>query len=265
MESIPLIVASILSKKLAEGIDGLVLDVKAGRGAFMKDQAAAHALAKALVSVGRRAGKRVAALVSDMSSPIGLSIGNALETREAIEVLHDQGPPDTRELTLELGAEMLRTAGVEASRGAARKQLSRALSDGSAFECFCRMVRAQGGDVRAVEDPRKLPRARTRLPILAKTSGVVARIDALTLGVVSVALGAGRARAEDAVDAAAGIELTVRVGTRVARGEPLGFLHASSRVRAESVQRRAQAAFELGQRAAPDRTRILARLAHGSA
>nr|MDQ2647435.1 thymidine phosphorylase [Myxococcota bacterium] len=134
VESIPLIVASILSKKLAAGLDGLVLDVKVGRGAFMPDPKRARALARALVRVGKAAGLKTVALLTDMSTPLGLTIGNALETREAIEILNDGGPADVRELTLELGTEMLLVGGLEASRGAARKALERALADGSALE-----------------------------------------------------------------------------------------------------------------------------------
>jgi pyrimidine-nucleoside phosphorylase len=260
VESIPLIVASILSKKLAEGIDALVLDVKTGRGAFMKERKGARSLAEALVSVGRRAKKRVVALITNMSAPIGLTIGNALEMREAIDVLHDAGPSDTRELTLALGVEMLRSTGVERSSKQARLRLERALADGSAFECFCKMVHAQGGDVRAVTHPERLPRARFKVPVIATRAGVVRNIDALELGLSSVTLGAGRARAEDGVDAAAGIEIAAPVGARVARGEPLAFLHASSSARAKSVQRRVAAAFELAARTPRSGSLVLERI-----
>ena len=156
VECIPLIVASILSKKLAEGIDGLVLDVKVGRGAFMKDLKSARALARALVRVGSAAGKRVVALLTDMDAPIGRTIGNALETREAIEILRNAGPADTRELTLTLGAEMLVLGKAERTLPSARARLERALADGSALERFPRMVEAHGGDVRVVEHPERL-------------------------------------------------------------------------------------------------------------
>ncbi|HET9933127.1 MAG TPA: thymidine phosphorylase [Polyangiaceae bacterium] len=263
VESIPLIVASILSKKLAEGIDALVLDVKAGRGAFMKDVKSARELARALVAVGKRAEKRVAALVTDMSNPIGLTIGNALEVRESIEILQNRGPADTRELTLELGVEMLRTAGVERSSARAKGLLENALADGSAFECFCRMVRAQKGDVRAVERPERLPRAKFELAVAAPRSGVVQAIDALELGLCSVSLGAGRARAEDDVDPGAGIRINAPIGTRVARGEPLAFLYASTRARAEATAERAGAAFRLAPRAKKPEPRVLERVGSG--
>jgi pyrimidine-nucleoside phosphorylase len=245
VESIPLIVASILSKKLAVKSDGLVLDVKAGRGAFMRDLRLARELARALVRTARRSGLATTALVTDMSAPVGLTIGNALEVREAVEVLRGAGPADTRELTLALGVEMLRLAGSAKTAAGARTLLERALDDGSAFERFLRMVRAQGGDLRAVEDPKRLPGARVKSAVLAQKSGVLAAADPLELGLVAVALGAGRARAEDSVDPGAGIELCRPVGARVERGEPLAFLHARSRSLVEAQKPRAARAFRV--------------------
>lgn len=247
VECIPLIVASILSKKLAEGIDGLVLDVKVGRGAFMKDRKSARALAQALVRVGGRAGKRVVALLTDMEAPIGRTIGNALETREAIEILRDSGPSDTRELTLTLGAEMLLVARAARSADEARKRLERALADGSAFDRFLRMVRAHGGDPSVVEHPERLPRAKAKLEVAASRSGYVVECDAYALGLSGVALGAGRTRAEQAVDAAAGIELCAVRGERVERGQPLALIHARSRALAASEVERVRGAFRIGQ------------------
>jgi pyrimidine-nucleoside phosphorylase len=260
VESIPLIVASILSKKLAVKSDGLVLDVKAGRGAFMPDVRAARELARALIRTARRAGLRIAALVTDMNEPIGLTIGNALEVREAIDVLHDAGPSDTRELTLALGSEMLKLAGRARTLASARTLLERALADGSAFERFVRMVHAHGGDVRAVEDPKRLPRAKSRYAIRARASGVLVSADPLELGLVAVALGAGRVRAEDAVDPGAGIELAVPVGSRVERGEPLAFLSGRSRALLEGQAKRAERAFRVG-RAARPRKLVIERIA----
>jgi pyrimidine-nucleoside phosphorylase len=248
VESIPLIVASILSKKLAEGIDGLVLDVKVGRGAFMKDRRSARELAQALVRVGSQAKKRVVALLTDMNEPIGRTIGNALETREAIEILRDAGPPDTRELTLTLGAEMLVLGKAERSLEKARLRLERALSDGSAFERFLRMVFAHGGDTRVVEHPDRLPSAKAKLEVLATDSGYLAECDAYALGLSSVALGAGRTRADQPVDASAGIELVVKRGERMARGEPLALIHARSKPLALSEVARVRAAFRGGER-----------------
>jgi pyrimidine-nucleoside phosphorylase len=194
---VPLIVASILSKKLAEGIDALVLDVKVGRGAFMKDLASARSSPGALVRVGRRAGKRVVALITDMNAPIGLSIGNALETREAIEVLRNEGPTDTRELTLDLGVE-------SAARGALGELTERRPREPHARPRRWQRVRVLPQDGPGTRrqragggGSRRLPRAKARVAVRARESGFVTGIDALELGLVSVALGAGRSRAED--------------------------------------------------------------------
>lgn len=261
VESIPLIVASILSKKLAAGLDGLVLDVKVGRGAFMKELTAARALARALVRVGRAAGKEVVALLTDMSAPIGLTIGNALETKEAIAVLRGEGPPDTVELTLALGAEMLVVGGIEAGRGAARRRLERALASGAGLETLARMVDAQGGDARVIDDPERLPKAPRRTPVLAPTAGRVTAIDAQELGLVAVALGAGRTRADQAVDARVGLELTVRRGDAVSRGEPLAWLHTSSREPSPGLRQRVASAFVVRRRAVAAPPLVLGRVA----
>jgi len=260
VECVPLIVASILSKKLAEGIDGLVLDVKVGRGAFMKDVRSARVLARALVRVGRSAGKRVVALLTEMSSPIGRTIGNGLETREAIEILQGAGPADTRELTLVLGAEMLVLGKVERSLLAARRRLERALTDGSAFERFLRMVKAHGGDTRFVEQPERLVRARAKCQVLARHSGFLAECDAYALGLSAVALGAGRTRAEQAVDAHAGIELFVQRGERVTRGQPLAVIHARSSALAESEVARVAAAFRVSKGKPKPRSVVIERI-----
>ena len=265
VECIPLIVASILSKKLAEGIDGLVLDVKVGRGAFMKDLKTARALARALVRVGNGAGKSVVALLTDMSAPIGRTIGNGLETREAIEVLNDAGPADTRELTLALGAEMLLLGKAERSLVAARARLERALADGSALERFARMVKAHGGDTRVVERPERLASAKAKLEVRAKESGFVAECDPFALGLAAVALGAGRTRADQAVDPHAGIELCVQRGARVTRGQAVAVIHARSKALAESEAERVAKAFVFSastpraRRLVIERTRGLAR------
>jgi pyrimidine-nucleoside phosphorylase len=260
VESIPLIVASILSKKLAEGIDGLVLDVKVGRGAFMKDLDSARALARALVRVGTRAGKRVVALLTDMNVPIGTTIGNALETREAIEVLMNGGPADTRELTLALGAEMLVLGGAEKKLPAARKRLERAISDGSGLDVFARLVRAQGGDAKVVTDLSRLPTAPLRLEVPAPRTGYVTEIDALELGLTAVAMGAGRTRADQKIDPAVGIELLAKPGARVTRGAPLALLHVRSKRGAEALLTRAGAAFSIGRPPAARQPLVLERI-----
>jgi len=260
VECIPLIVASILSKKLAEGIDGLVLDVKVGGGAFMKDRKSARALAQALVRVGSRAGKRVVALLTAMDAPIGRSIGNGLETREAIEILRNAGPADTRELTLTLGAEMLVLGKAERSLPAARARLERALADGSALDRFTRMVRAHGGDVRAVERPERLVNAKARVEVLAPRAGYVSECDAYALGMSGIALGAGRTRADQSVDPSAGIELCAQRGERVARGQPLAVIHARTKQLAGSEVARVERAFRIAKSKPRPRRVVLERI-----
>jgi pyrimidine-nucleoside phosphorylase len=260
VECIPLIVASILSKKLAEGIDGLVLDVKAGKGAFMKDVRSARRLAKALVAVGKRANKRVRAVLTDMSSPIGTTIGNALEVREAIDVLRGGGPADTVELTVELGAEMLVVGRVAKTAAEGRKRIRQVLDDGSALDVFRRMVEAHGGDPRVVDDDSVLPAAPNEIVVESNAAGYVRAIDAERLGLLSVAMGAGRARAEDPVDPAVGIELMARVGSRVARGEPLVKLHVRDREAATPWIGEARSAFALGRTRVSAKTRIIERV-----
>jgi pyrimidine-nucleoside phosphorylase len=260
VESIPLIVASILSKKLAEGIDGLVLDVKVGRGAFMKDLASARALAKALVRVGSGAGKRVVALLTDMSAPLGRTIGNALETREALEVLHGKGPADVRELTLTLGAEMLLIGGTARTPALARKRLEAAIEGGAGLDVMAKMVKAHGGDARVVREPDRLPKAPHRIPIAAPKKGVVRAIDPFELGSIAIALGAGRTRADQSVDPAAGIELAVERGTRVERGEALAWLHVRDRSKLTDLTQRTQGAFAIGRLATAPRPLVLGRI-----
>jgi pyrimidine-nucleoside phosphorylase len=260
VESIPLIVASILSKKIAEGVDALVLDVKAGGGAFMKDVASAKKLARALVRVGKRAGKRVSALITDMSAPTGVMVGNALEVREAIDVLRGEGPSDTIGITLELGAEMLLLAGVEATRSAARERVATALTGGEGLAVFRKMVEAHGGDPRAIDDPSRLPRAPHRLPVLAKRAGFVSRVDALAVGLLTVSLGGGRTRVDQRIDPAVGVELAARVGDRVERGSPLAFLHLRDDADAARFVESAGAAFSITSRATKKTPLVLGRV-----
>ncbi len=245
VESIPLIVASILSKKLAEGIDGLVLDVKVGRGAFMKTLEDARALATALVRVGIDAGKRVSALLTAMDEPLGLTIGNALETREALLVLRGGGPADVVECTLALGAEMLRH-GRGLDEAAARAELLAAIRSGEGARVMERMIAAQGGDPSVVEHPERLPATAHRVPVTAPRAGVVTAIDSLELGLSAVDMGAGRKRAEDAVDPAVGIELVAKTGDAVEQGAPLGYLHVHDPASAARWARRIAEAFAIG-------------------
>ena len=215
VECIPLIVASILSKKLAEGIDGLVLDVKVGRGAFMKDEARARELATALVRVGTRAGKKVVALLTDMDAPLGVAVGNANETAEALDVLDGKGPADLMEVTMALCAEMLILGGKTKTVAEATKLLREAISSGKAARVAEKMIEAQGGDPRVVTDRSRLPSAKETFAIVAPRTGWVTHVDAMAIGRAGVAMGAGRLRAEDAVDPAVGISVLAKPGMKV--------------------------------------------------
>lgn len=221
----PLIVASILSKKLAAGLHGLVLDVKVGRGAFMKDEKSARALAKDLVAVAKHLGTPTVARLSRMDEPLGRTIGNALEVREAIEILRGDGPPDTTEITLTLADEMLVVAGLASHVRKARPFTRRALESGEALVRFRKMVELQGGDPRVIDDPSRLPQTKKTLLVEANRSGYVKSIDALALADLALQLGAGRRHAEDEVDPAVGIELHTRAGERVEKGQPIAVLH----------------------------------------
>ena len=257
VESIPLITSSILSKKLAEGIDALVLDVKVGRGAFMKTEADAKELARCLVRVGTLAGKRVSALLTDMNTPIGYTIGNALETTEALEILHGQGPDDLRELTYELAAEMLRAAGAVKTKSQALRRIEQEVADGAALEKMREIVEAQGGDPRVVDAPDQLAVARHRTTITAATDGYLTDLEPLELGYASMGLGAGRSRAEDAVDPGAGIRLHVQLGDRVRKGDALATLYTSERARLRVGTDRVTAACRIGKRRPPVRNRLI--------
>jgi pyrimidine-nucleoside phosphorylase len=243
VECVPLIVASILSKKLAEGIDGLVLDVKVGRGAFMKDEAHARTLATALVRVGTRAGKRVVALLTDMSAPLGRTIGNALETREALEVLHGKGPADLIECTYTLAAEMLVLGGAAKGIAEARVAIGRAIESGAAAGVMEKMIAAQGGDARVVEDPSRLEVASVVVPVIATRAGYVSALDALEIGLTAVSMGAGRTRVDQKIDAAVGIVIDAPRGAQVSAGDSLARLYVRSDTDAAKIMERVRAAF----------------------
>ncbi|MFJ3791864.1 thymidine phosphorylase [Kitasatospora sp. NPDC090091] len=217
VEAIPLIASSIMSKKIAEGTGALVLDVKVGSGAFMKNLDDARELARTMVGLGTTAGVNTVALLTDMSTPLGLTAGNALEVRESVEVLAGGGPADVVELTLALAREMLAAAGVHG------KDPADALRDGSAMDHWRRMIAAQGGDVDAA-----LPVAREQHVIPAPASGVLTKLDAYAVGVCAWRLGAGRARKEDPVQAGAGVEMHAKPGDTVAAGQPLLTLHTDT-------------------------------------
>ena len=240
VESIPLISASIMSKKLAEGTGSLVLDVKVGSGAFMKDLASARELARTMVDIGNDHGVRTVALLTDMESPLGRQVGNALEVAEAVEVLSGGGPADVVELTVALAREMLLAAGLTPGEGGTRDP-AEALRDGSALASWKELVREQGGDPDA-----PLPVAAERRVVLAPTGGVVTRLDAYQVGLAAWRLGAGRARKEDAVSFGAGVTLHAKPGEEVKAGEPLFTLHTDEPERFDRAAEALEGAFDIG-------------------
>lgn len=253
VESIPLIASSIMSKKIAEGTGALVLDVKVGSGAFMKDLASARELARTMVDLGTDAGVRTVAFVTDMSTPLGLTAGNALEVRESLEVLAGGGPRDVVDLTVALAVEMLAGAG----RPTGEDEVRAALGDGRAMDVWRAMIAAQGGDVDA-----PLPVARESEQVLAESDGVLTRLDALDVGIAAWRLGAGRARREDVVQAGAGVEIHAKPGDRVVAGQPLLTLHTDTPERFARALESARSAVtvETNPATAPARELILDRL-----
>ena len=244
--SLPLIASSILSKKLAGGADAIVLDVKCGDGAFMQKREEAQKLAETLVRVGNKLGRRFCALITAMDQPLGRMAGNALEVRQAIEVLRGEGPPDLREVTLALGAELLVLAGEEGDAEAAKARLEGLIESGAAWEKFRELVSAQGGDLKAIEDPDLLPRAREVVEVPSPASGYVQRLSARKVGIAAGLLGAGREVKGQAVDPAAGVELLAKVGDEVEKGQPLARLHVGRKGRLEEAKRLIEEAYVVG-------------------
>jgi len=234
IENVSLIAASIMSKKLACGTDAIVLDVKTGSGAFMKTVEQAKALAGKMVEIGRGAGKRVTALITEMDRPLGLAIGNALEVMEAIKVLKGQGPEDLKEVSIELAANMLMLGG-KGDLEHCRKLALQAVSNGSAFNKFTQMILRQGGDPAVAEDPSRLPWAPVQAEWRAEKAGYIQSMQAEKLGAASLALGAGRKTKSDSIDPAAGIVLVKTTGDRVEAGEPLAVLHTSDKTRVDAA------------------------------
>lgn len=242
----PLIVSSILCKKLAAGADVIVLDVKTGSGAFMQTEEAAFDLAKGLTEVGRRAGKKVVAVVTDMDEPLGNAVGNALEVKEALAALRGEYKGDLLKLCLTLGTQILREGGVAKDDAEARRMLERAIESGAALEKFAAFVTAQGGDAAAVYDPSLLPEAPVKLEVPAQTGGWVKRIHAEDVGLTSMRLGGGRAAKDDIIDLAVGVVLHKKVGDPVAPGESLGTVHARTEAAAREAADMLRACFEIG-------------------
>ncbi|AKS38778.1 thymidine phosphorylase [Anoxybacillus gonensis] len=227
VNSIPLIASSIMSKKIAAGADAIVLDVKTGAGAFMKDLNDAKALAKAMVDIGNRVGRKTMAIISDMSQPLGYAIGNALEVKEAIDTLKGEGPDDLQELCLVLGSHMVYLAEKASSLEEARHMLEKAMKDGSALETFKTFLAAQGGDASVVDDPSKLPQAKYVIELEAKEDGYVSEIVADAVGTAAMWLGAGRATKESTIDLAVGLVLRKKVGDAVKKGESLVTIYSN--------------------------------------
>ncbi len=246
--SIPLITASILSKKLAEDLDGLVLDIKTGHGAFMQNRDAATALAQSLVTTAKANGLNTTAIVTDMDQPLGLAIGNWLETREAIQTLQGEGPRDLLLVTLHLGAHMLRLAGLLPEIEAGVGVLKQKIDSGAAFDRFKRLVKAQGGDCRLLDNPGLYPRSRYEIPIFAQESGHLAELNARTLGQAVVRLGGGREFLEDAIDYKAGIVLDKKIGDRIQKGDRLAQLY-SDRPSVHDVAVELQSVFRIASQA----------------
>lgn len=230
--SIPLIVSSIMSKKLASGADVIVLDVKCGSGAFMKTEQEARTLAQGLTRIGRLAGRKCAAVITDMDQPLGWAVGNALEVKEAISVLKGEKGGDLLELCLTLGSCMLTEAGLAGSIEEARAKLEKTISDGTALEKLSQMVTAQQGDGRDVYDTSRLPLAPVQLEVPAMEHGFVRRIEAEQVGLVSMHLGGGRATKDSEIDLSVGLVLHKKVGDSVEAGESLATIHASSQEKA---------------------------------
>jgi pyrimidine-nucleoside phosphorylase len=248
VESIPLISASIMSKKIAEGADALVLDVKTGSGAFMQEEAMARELARAMIDIGVRMGKRVRALITDMDQPLGRAVGNAVEVAEAIETLRGEGPDDLRALCLALGSEMLRMGERAASEEEALTLLADAISSGRALQRFREMVAAQGGDARVIDDPSLLPSAPLQIEARAEASGYVQGIETREVGQAAAELGAGRATKESSIDHGVGIMIEKKVGDHAERGEPLARILARSEQAGIRCVQRIVDAYGLGDR-----------------
>lgn len=251
VESLPLIASSIMSKKIAEGTDALVLDVKVGRGALMRDPADARRLAALMVAIGRQVGLPTRAVLTAMEAPLGRAVGNAVEVAEAIETLKGRGPQDVTTLAVTLAAQMVASAGIAADGGAARERVDAALAGGAALERFRAVVAEQGGDPAVVDDPSRLPAPASRRTVRASRSGVVTAVDARRVGQASMLLGAGRERLDAAIDYGAGIILHVSPGTPVRAGDPLADLLVGAGRSADEAERLLDGAIEIGDEPPP--------------
>lgn len=247
VDSIPLIAASIMSKKIAEGADALVLDVKTGSGAFMRESADARRLAAAMKAIGTASGKRMSCVITDMDRPLGRAVGNALEVRQAVDTLSGGGPDDFVALVLELTGRMIVAAGIENDLAAAVARAQKLLRDGSALKKFREIVAAQGGDPRVADDPAAvLPQARFAEPFPAPSAGYITGIDTRAVGMAAILAGAGRQRSDDRIDPAAGFILHKNAGDRVEKGEPILTMHCSQQGRFSAVNELLSRSYHVG-------------------
>jgi pyrimidine-nucleoside phosphorylase len=249
--SIPLIASSVMSKKIASGAQAIVLDVKVGSGAFMQSEAEARKLARAMVEIGRKAGRRVVALLSDMNQPLGFAVGNALEVKEAIDTLRGEGPADFTAHCLEVGATMLVLAGKASDLRTGKRALQQAIDERSGLAMLRRLVQAQGGEVEYVDRPERLPVARWVETIEAKQAGYVRQVHAGEVGLTAVDLGAGRRTKGEQIDHAVGIVVHIKVGDAVTVGQPLFSIHANDASRREAAIRRVLKACAFSRRPVP--------------
>ncbi len=260
VDCIPLIASSIMSKKMAEGIDALVLDVKVGSGAFMKSLEDARTLAKTMIAIGEQMGKKVTALLTDMDQPLGRAVGNALEVIEAVQMLRGQAPEDYTEVTLALTAPMLVLGGKAKDDAEARKKLLAVIADGSAEKKLHQLVKAQGGDPAAIADLTRLPRARATAAVASPSGGYVTGIDSEAIGLAAMALGAGREKSSDTIDPAVGFILEKKVGDPVKAGQALVTVHYNSDARLADAQARVLKAYRFGDAPPKKRPLIVERL-----
>jgi thymidine phosphorylase len=252
-----------MSKKLAEGIDALVLDVKTGSGAFMKKEEDAVFLAELMVETGERMGKSVVALITNMDQPLGTHVGNSLEVAEVLEVLRGRGPDDLKELCLELAGWMLHLGGAAATVAQGKLDAERLIVSGKALEKFREMVALQGGDVHALDDPSKLPRAKYMLDVTSPKDGYITAMDCEAVGTACVVLGGGREKKEDAVDPAVGIVLNHKIGDRIGAGEPLCTVHHNSEDRGIRAQEMLLRSYHIAD-APPQKKALVHRVIRGS-
>ena len=246
VESIPLISASIMSKKLAESLTGLVLDIKTGSGAFIRDPAESLVLARTMIELGEASGCRTIGLLTAMDRPLGVACGNALEVAESIGGLAGHGPPDLMEVTFALGAEMVIAAGLATDRTVARARVEAVVASGAALERFGVLIEAQGGDRRVIDDPARLPIAPVIEEVTAPADGVVAAVEPRAIGHAVVALGGGRSRTDDIVDPAVGVRILVKPGASVRAGQPLVIIHARTPAAAAAAAAAVRVAITFG-------------------